>query len=214
MEGWRTSGARGWPRAASALGVRGSGAHRVVHRGAALPRFRVVPTLCRGRHRRTSRLGQRMESSSSAHPALEPTGTAPLRPPGPRTSDITIARAVADAARSMPVVLGLSPGTTVLAATYGPRERVTGVVVRHPGPHAIALEVHVVLRNPQAHAGVDAEARGDRPHAPASAGTAGEAVLTGAADQIREAVYRAARRLDTPPLTSVDILIDDIEAPT
>jgi hypothetical protein len=106
----------------------------------------------------------------------------------------------------MPMVLDLSPGTTTLAATYGPRERVTGVVVRHLSPHDISVEVHVVLRG-----SLYAQALGTVSHAHDSADTARDAVLTGAANQIREAAYRAAQRPDAPPIANVDILIDDID---
>src|SRR5215469_8906501 len=61
-------------------------------------------------------------------------------------SDIPVARAVAEAVRALPMVLDLSPGKFELAATYGPRERVTGVVVRRTSSHNITIEVHVVLR--------------------------------------------------------------------
>jgi hypothetical protein len=63
-----------------------------------------------------------------------------------KVSDIAIARAVGGAVRATPMVLDLSPGIVELAVTYGPHERVTGVVVRHPNSHDITIEVHVVLQ--------------------------------------------------------------------
>jgi hypothetical protein len=129
-------------------------------------------------------------------------------------SDIAIARAVAEAVRAAPMVLDLSPGIVELAATYGPHERVTGVVVRHPHSRDTTIEVHVVLRGPLHDRSQHDETPGGASHRKASAGMARDAVLTRSADQIRRAVYGAAQALGIAAPTGVDIHIEDIQAPT
>lgn len=131
-------------------------------------------------------------------------------------SDIAIARAVAEAVRAVPVVLDLSPGIVELAATYGPRERVTGVVVQRPNSRDTTIGVHVILRGPL-HGGVKSqqdEMRKGATHRKVSTGTARDAVLPQSADEIRRVVYRATQGLDMPPPTEVDVVIEDIQAPT
>jgi hypothetical protein len=132
----------------------------------------------------------------------------------PGASDIEIARAVADAVRATPVVLELSPGTVELAATYGPRERIAGVVVRRPNAHDVIIEVHVVLRGSLHDGSPQDVARGGATRRKASTGMAPDAVLTRSADQIRRAVYHATQRLDIAPPAGVDVLIEDIQVPT
>jgi hypothetical protein len=132
----------------------------------------------------------------------------------PGASDIAIARAVAEAVRAAPMVLELSPGIAELAVTYGPRERVTGVVVRHPNSRDIIIDVHVVLRGPLHDRSQYSETPAGASHRKASAGTARDAVLTRSADHIRRAVYRAAQALGIAAPTGVDVHIEDIQAPT
>jgi hypothetical protein len=129
-------------------------------------------------------------------------------------SDIAIARAVAEAVRAMPMVLDLSPGIVALAATYGPHERVTGVVVRRLNAHNITIEVHVVLQGSLHDGSQQAEARGGASHREASARTTRTAVLTRSAEQIRRAVYRAVQGLGMAAPAGVDVLIEDIQAST
>ncbi len=119
-----------------------------------------------------------------------------------KVSDIAIARAVGEAVRATPMVLDLSPGIVELAVTYGPHERVTGVVVRHPNSHDIAVEVHVVLQGSLRDGSQQDEARGGASHREAPARTTRTAVLTRSAEQIRRAVYRAV------------VLIEDLQAST
>lgn len=146
--------------------------------------------------------------TTSAPDVVPQVGPYPSRP-----GDVTIARAVADAVRSLPMVFDLSPGLVALAATYGPRARVTGVVVRHPSPQETTVEVHVILR-----VALRAESPGDgsegadsSERAPGPAPVARDSVLTRAADEIRGAVYRAAQRLGMASPAEVDVLIDDIQ---
>jgi hypothetical protein len=157
-----------------------------------------------------------MVKASAAHssPGAE-SGTVPRPVPTPaRASDIMIARAVAEAVRTAPMVYALSPGIVELAVTYGPRERVTGVVVRHPNPRDISIEVHVVLHAALQTGSQQSEAARSRLHRRASAGAVGGAVLTRSANQIRRAVYRAVDRLGVEQPTGVDVLIEDIQVST
>jgi hypothetical protein len=130
-----------------------------------------------------------------------------------RASDIAIARAVAEAVRTLPVVLDVSPGIVELAATYGPRERVTGVVVRRPNARDTIIEVHVILRGLPHGGSQQEQARGHASRCEAPVGTARDAVLTRSADEIRRAVYCAVQRLDSDPPAGVDVVIEDIQAP-
>ena len=155
-----------------------------------------------------------MAKASAAHSRVVSEEDSHPSPALSGASDIAIARAVAGAVRAAPMVLDLSPGIVELAATYGPRERVTGVVVRRPSSHDYAIEVHVVLRG-SLYAGSQLdEARGGASHHKASAGMAHDAVLMRSADQIRRAIYRAVRGLDMAPPARVDVIIEDIQAPT
>jgi hypothetical protein len=129
-------------------------------------------------------------------------------------SDIAIARAVAEAVRAAPMVLDLSPGTVELAATYGPYERVTGIVVRHPNSRDTTIAVHVVLRGPLHDRSQHDETPGGASRRKGTAGMARDAVLARSADQIRRAVYRAARALGIAAPTGVDVYIEDMQAPT
>ena len=157
------------------------------------------------------RMGQHMTTNASARSGAgsEPVSQLDARPNG--ASDIAIARAVAEAVRATPMVQDLSPGTAELAVTYGPRERVTGVVVRHPNSRDISIEVHVVLHAALQTGSQQSEASRSGLHRKASAGTVGGAVLTRSANQIRRAVYRAVDRLGIEQPVGIDVLIDDIQ---
>ena len=83
---------------------------------------------------------------SPASPAScgPPSGGQRHRGPEP-VSDLTLASAAAQAVRMVPGVVDLSPGYAAPAATYGPGQRVAGIVVHRPTAERIMLEVHVVL---------------------------------------------------------------------
>jgi hypothetical protein len=130
------------------------------------------------------------------------------------TNDFVIAGAVAEAVRALPMVLDLSAGIGELAATYGPRAHVTGVVIRHPRLRDITIDVHVILRGLLHDESRRDKAPGGSSHRTAEEGIACDAVLARAADEIRRAVYRAAKRLALARPTAVDVLIEDIQAPT
>jgi hypothetical protein len=155
-----------------------------------------------------------MAKTSSAHAsAVSDEISQPARALA-KVSDIAIARAVGETVRATPMVLDLSPGIVELAATYGPHERVTGVVVRHPNAHDITIEVHVVLHGSPHDGSEQAKARGGASHREATARTTRTAVLTRSAEQVRRAAYRAVQGLSMAPPAGVDVLIEDVQAST
>jgi len=122
-----------------------------------------------------------------------------------RVSDITIASAVAQAVHTVPGVVDLSPGRATPAATYGAGRRVTGVVVHHPTPDDVALEVHVVLS--EAHCTTPStNATGDS----TASGSQGHGVLADIASRIREVVYGAIQAMASLVLVRIDVFIDDL----
>ena len=138
-------------------------------------------------------------STASANPPAQP-GSA-----RDSVSDFTLALAVAQAVREVPDVIDLSPGRFVLAATYSKGQHVAGVVVHHPRPGVIRLEVHAILSGScssatAVHAGADAAGHGAKR----------QAVLAEIGEQIRRAVYRVADTMSLPALAGVDVFIDDL----
>jgi hypothetical protein len=121
-----------------------------------------------------------------------------------QVQDVEIAGAVAKAVLTVPEVVSLSPGHSAFAATYGPTQRVTGVVVRRSTPTEMSLEVHVALRAPS----IDLAARSVSGEA--ASFEAGEGSLPAMAAQVREAVFRALGEMGLPPPVKVDVFIDDI----
>ena len=155
-----------------------------------------------------------MAKTSSAHSRAVSDETSRPATTLSRTSDIAIARAVAEAVRATPMVLDLSPGIAELAVTYGPHERVMGVVVRRPNSHDITIEVHVVLQGSLHDESQQAEARGGASQREAPARTTRNAVLTRSAERIRRSVYRAVQGQGMAPPAGVDVLIEDVRAST
>lgn len=147
-----------------------------------------------------------MEPTTVGQPASAPVvtaenGTRQLAP----VSDLAIAGAVAGAVRAMPEVVDLSPGITMLAATYGAGQRVTGVVVHHIAPDTLVLEVHVVLSEEHCRAATTSRASDAAVHRPGEIG-----LLIDAANRIREAVHAVVHDTTSLPLEQVDVLIDDL----
>jgi hypothetical protein len=64
---------------------------------------------------------------------------------GVQVSEVTLARALVAAVRDVPSVADVSPGRFAEAATYGPGEKVRGVVVGRAGG-ALDIEVHLCAR--------------------------------------------------------------------
>jgi hypothetical protein len=126
-------------------------------------------------------------------------------------NDITIAKTIATAVRATPGVVDLSPGLLALAATYGPHERLVGVVVRHPGPHETAVDVHVTVAVEATPP--DEEQGGVASSWSVQTETSDRAALTRVANRVREAAYRAMQGLHVAPPSAVDVFIDDIQMP-
>ena len=100
-------------------------------------------------------------------------------------SDVAIARAIREAVRRVPGVAEISAGPRVVAATYGPGERVEGVVVRRDAEH-VDLEVHVAAV-----------------YAPSLS-------LPALAEAVRRAAREQAEALGARPVRRVDVAFDDL----
>lgn len=117
--------------------------------------------------------------------------------------DFAIASAVAQAVRTTPGVVDLSADAEV--TTYGSGQRVNGVVVHHPAPNELALEIHVALSEAESRRAVAWIARD-------SGGGAGGAsgLLNEVAGRIRDAVYTLAPSMAPRILRQVDVYVDDL----
>ena len=104
---------------------------------------------------------------------------------GAHASEVSLARAVVAAVRGVPSVANLSPGRFAEAATYGPGERVRGVVIRRAGS-ALDIEVHVCALY------VDS------------------LVLPELAARVRTAVRQAVEAFGAGPLGRIDVAFDDL----
>jgi hypothetical protein len=116
-------------------------------------------------------------------------------------SDITIAKLLARAICATPGVVDLSPGLFAIEATYGPGERLPGIVVRRPTPDALAIEVRVVLAENMLKEAFSAEPVSQADRTP---------LLLRFADQLRTVVAHTISKPAAPVLTAVDVAIDDI----
>lgn len=120
-------------------------------------------------------------------------------------SDIALAEAVAEAVRGAPEVVDLSQGLSMLAATYGPGRSVAGIVVRHPTPDTLALEIHVIL----------SEARCTQTSAEIAMESGEQDAqmrdpVNEFANRVRSAARVAARQTTTLAIEQVDVFIDDL----
>ena len=125
--------------------------------------------------------------------------------PSEPVSDIAVASAVAQAVRQVPGVADLSAGRLAPAATYGARQRVTGVVVHHLADDEIVLETHVVLSEAYC-------AMAPSEEAPGSAGSVsnGPGRLNEIASRIRAVVYEVVKEMPSRILVRADVFIDDL----
>ena len=102
-----------------------------------------------------------------------------------QVSEVSLARALVAAVRDVPSVADVSPGRFAEAATYGPGEKVRGVVVgRVRG--ALDIEVHLCALY------------------------ADSLVLPELAARVRDAVRQSVEALAAGPLGRVDIAFDDL----
>lgn len=147
-------------------------------------------------------------SKASPHTPVQQGGAKRRRPSAPeRVSDIALAGAIAQAVRAVRGVADLSPGLGAPAATYGPGQRVSGIVVRHlaPAPDRLALGVHVVLSESSCE-----PAAADSGGSPAPYRPEGPGAMTTIADRIREAVRATVRSMALPAPVAVDVFVDDL----
>jgi len=100
-------------------------------------------------------------------------------------SEVNLARAVVVAVRAIPGVVDVSPGLFAEAATYGPAERVTGVVVSRVGG-ALDIQVHVCARYTDS------------------------LVLPELAARVRIAVRQSVEALGAGPLALIGVAFDDV----
>jgi uncharacterized alkaline shock family protein YloU len=100
-------------------------------------------------------------------------------------SEVTLAQSVVAAVQSVPGVAHLSAGRFAEVATYGPREKVQGVIVRstHDG---LDVEVHVCARY------VDALSLDDL------------------AAHVREAARQSIEAAGATRISRIDVAIDDL----
>ena len=104
---------------------------------------------------------------------------------GVHVSEVSLARAVVVAIRGVAGVADVSPGRFAEAATYGPGEKVSGVVIGRIGD-TLDIEVHVCALY------------------------ADSLVLPELAAQVRRAVRQSIASLDAGPLRRIDVAFDDL----
>ncbi len=120
-------------------------------------------------------------------------------------SDMVIANAIVHAIRAVPGVLDMGQGLFAKAATYGPGKHVSGIVLQHPTPDSLSVEVHVVLEEASF---IKAYSEISGSDASSSSGTT--PMLLRFTDQIRAVVTQTLEHLGLPVSTMVDVTIDDI----
>ena len=120
-------------------------------------------------------------------------------------SDIVIANTIVHAVRAVPGVLDMGQGLFAKAATYGPGKHVLGIVLQHPTPDSLSVEVHVILEEVSF---IKAYSEISGSDASSSSGTT--PMLLRFTDQIRAVVNQTLEHLGLPVSTVVDVTIDDI----
>nr|BBH89321.1 hypothetical protein KTC_40720 [Thermosporothrix sp. COM3] len=117
---------------------------------------------------------------------------------GAPSAEVRFAREIARAVVQMPEFASLGPGRFVQAATYGPGERITGVVVQQSAPEVFTAEIHVVLTEAALQ-----QAFIQQP--------IGSAYLLQLADAVRKVAHQAASRVaGTATLAQIDVAFDDV----
>ncbi len=123
----------------------------------------------------------------------------------PMPSDLELAKSIAAAICEVPAVLGMGPGRFAQAATYGPGERVMGVVLRHPAPTALAIEAHVVLDERMLVQTLSSVSPSD-----GFSGSEHTPIVVRVADRIRAVVFQTVHRFGGPGPITVDVVVDDL----
>jgi hypothetical protein len=104
---------------------------------------------------------------------------------GVPASEVGLARAIAAAVRAVPGVAGVSPGQFAEVATYGPGEKVVGVVV-DTADGALHIGVHLCAQY------------------------ADSLVLAELAARVRSAVHQSVQAFGARPVRRVDVAFDDL----
>jgi hypothetical protein len=138
--------------------------------------------------------------------------------------DVALALALAQTARSAEHVVDLGAGRYGVAATYGPGQRITGIVLRRATQQegsegraaaASVVEAHIVVATAAITSAMTPAApqRKRRPspdHARGGSDTPGEPVLLRVAGEARRALAATLRRLRPNEQWDIDIIIDDL----
>jgi hypothetical protein len=129
--------------------------------------------------------------------------------------DAAFAVALAHAARSVHRIVGLSAGRYGVAATYGPGQRITGIVLRRDAPAAeSAAEKEATHRVIEAHVVAAASlvrttiAPQDREQG--SSKTGGRPILLRIAEDVRRALAQEALAQRPDEAWIVDVFIEDL----
>jgi hypothetical protein len=120
--------------------------------------------------------------------------------------DLQLARCIASCVCAVPGISGMGCGVFALVATYGPGERITGVVLHHLTSTALTVEVHVCLDERTLLQTADVASFSDF-----TADSAISPVVVGITDHVRDAVWRAIEPFYRRELVTIDVVIDDIK---
>jgi hypothetical protein len=134
--------------------------------------------------------------------------------------DVALALALAQTARTVEHVVDLGAGRYGVAATYGPGQRIRGMVLRRAAQSegsaaASIVEAYIVvataaITNAMAPAAQQNKHRPSPDHALGASGTLGAPVLLQIADEARRALAATLRRLRPNEQWDIDIIIDDL----
>jgi hypothetical protein len=133
--------------------------------------------------------------------------------------DVALALALAQTARTVEHVLDLGAGRYGVAATYGPWQRIRGIVLRRPtqleGVAASVVEAYIVvataaITSAMTPAAQQSKQRPSPGHALAASGMLGAPVLLRIASETRRALAATLRRLRPNEQWDIDIIIDDL----
>jgi hypothetical protein len=136
-------------------------------------------------------------------------------------TDVALALALAAAARTVAYVVDLGAGRYGVAATYGPGQRITGIVLHRPTPSAggaapaFVVEAHIVVAMAAVTSVMVPAAQQKKPHLPSTRAhrtedMGGSPILLRIADETRRALATTLRRLRPNEQWDIDITIDDL----
>lgn len=118
-------------------------------------------------------------------------------------NEMVIAKSIARVVRRLPWVVDMSAGPFQEKVTYGRREHVSGVVLRHTVSGASAIEIGVVIAE-------KALLEACSPTSMRTPELDTVPLLLRLAEQLRIVVYKTTQDLGLSVLTEIDVSIDDI----